>query len=165
MTSPSAAWTDLGEGVLVRQSRAYRMNSVVLAREGNALVIDAGVLPSELDDIAARVSALAPRFEQVTLAFTHPHWDHVLGRPWWPQAGTVGHAGLGAELRRDAGAILAEATEHATRFGETWSQGFQPFEPDLVVKDGSVRSSDERATVLGPWYTAPPKRKAAESFP
>ena len=136
------AWTDLGGGVHVRQSRVLWMNSVLLLHPEHAVLVDPGVLPSELDDLADAVRAAGAR--TVSIVFTHSHWDHVLGRPWWPQAGTVGHAGLGAELRRDVGAILAEASAHAIRFGETWSRGFQPFEPDLVVEG-------EPTLALGPW--------------
>jgi hydroxyacylglutathione hydrolase len=142
-------WTDLGGGVFVRQSRVLWMNSLLLLHREHAVLVDPGVLPSELDDLADAVRTAGPK--TVSIVFTHSHWDHVLGRPWWPQAVTVGHAWLGDELRRDAAAILAGATEHAARFGETWSRGFQPFEPDLVVNDGYVRSRDERETVLGPW--------------
>ena len=136
------AWTDLGGGVRVRQSRVFRMNSALLLDREHAVLVDPGVLPSELDDLAAVVREARPR--ALTLVFTHSHWDHVLGRPWWPQAGSVGQAGLGAELRRDAAAILAEACGHAARFGEAWSHGFQPFEPDLTVEG-------ERSLALGPW--------------
>ena len=139
MTIP---WTDLGGGVHVRRSRVFWMNSALLLDREHAVLVDPGVLPSELDDLAAAVRRSgAPA---VTLVFTHSHWDHVLGRPWWPEAATVGHAGLGAELRRDADAILGEATGHSARSGEAWSHGFQPFEPDLVVED-------ERSLALGPW--------------
>ncbi len=135
-------WTDLGGGVHVRQSRVFWMNSALLLEREHAVLVDPGVLPSELDDLAAAVSrGGAPA---VTLVFTHSHWDHVLGRPWWPEAGTVGHAGLAAELRREAGAILGEASGHAARAGESWSRGFQPFEPDLAVEE-------ERSLALGPW--------------
>jgi hydroxyacylglutathione hydrolase len=136
------AWTDLGSGVHVRQSRVLWMNSALLLHREHAVLVDPGVLPSELDDLAAAVRrGGAPT---VTLVFTHSHWDHVLGRPWWPAAATVGHARLAAELRRDADAILGEATGHAARSGEAWSHGFQPFEPDLAVED-------ERSLALGPW--------------
>jgi glyoxylase-like metal-dependent hydrolase (beta-lactamase superfamily II) len=140
--APVTAWTDLGGGAHVRQSRVFRMNSALLLDREHAVLVDPGVLPSELDDLAAAVRETRPR--ALTLVFTHSHWDHVLGRPWWPQAGTVGHAGLGAELRRDAASILAEACGQAARSGEAWSHGFQPFEPDLAVEDG-------RTIALGPW--------------
>jgi len=104
-------WTDLGGGVLVRQSRVFWMNSALLLDREHAVLVDPGVLPSELDDLAAAVRAAAPR--AVTLVFTHAHWDHVLGRPWWPGAATVGHGELAAELRREAGAILEAARRHA----------------------------------------------------
>jgi hydroxyacylglutathione hydrolase len=138
-------WSDLGGGIRVRQSRVFWMNSALLLDRGHAVLVDPGVLPSELDDLAAAVREVAPR--AITLLFTHSHWDHVLGRPWWPDAATAGHARLAAELRRDAGAILAEASAQAARSGEPWSRGFQPFEPDLVVEG-------ERALALGPWQLA-----------
>ena len=138
-------WTDLGGGVLVRQSRAFSMYSALLLDREHAVLVDPGVLPSELDDLAAAVRAAGAR--AITLVFTHSHWDHVLGRRWWPQADAVGHAGLGAELRRDAAAILAEASGHATRSGEVRSHGFQPFEPDFVFEG-------EQSLTRGPWRLA-----------
>jgi glyoxylase-like metal-dependent hydrolase (beta-lactamase superfamily II) len=117
-------WTDLGGGVLVRQSRVFWMNSVLLLDREHAVLVDPGVLPSELDEIAAAVSAAGPR--TVSIVFTHSHWDHVLGRPWWPQADTVGHAGLGAELQRDAAAILASHGAGASSRSnpiESWKAG------------------------------------------
>src|SRR6266581_2477635 len=94
--SPTTSWTDLGEGLRVRQSRAYRMNTLVLLDPRHTVIVDPGVLPSELDDLAATVSDRRPA--EVTLVFSHAHWDHVLGRPWWPRASTLAHAGLAAEL-------------------------------------------------------------------
>jgi glyoxylase-like metal-dependent hydrolase (beta-lactamase superfamily II) len=135
-------WTDLGGGVRVRQSRVFWMNSALLLDPEHAVLVDPGVLPPELDELAAAVRAAGAR--AVSIVFTHSHWDHVLGRPWWPGAATVGHAGLGAGLRRDATTILGEAAACAAKHGASWSRGFQPFEPDLVVED-------ERSLALGPW--------------
>jgi len=135
-------WTDVGGGVHVRQSRVFWMNSALLLDRGHAVLVDPGVLPSELDDLAATVRAAGA--QAVSLVFTHPHWDHVLGRPWWPQARTVGHAGLAATLHREAGAIRAEAAAGAADHGEAWERGFEPFAPDLAV-------AGEREVVLGPW--------------
>ena len=136
------SWTDLGGGAHVRQSRAFQMNSVLLLDPEHAVLVDPGVLPSELDDLAVRVREAAPR--ALTLLFTHAHWDHVLGRPWWPQARTAGAARLGAELRRDADAVLAEAARCAREHGETWDRGFVPFAPDVGLLDG-------RELAAGPW--------------
>lgn len=139
-----APWTDLGDGVHVRRSRAYEMNSVVLARDGHAVVIDPGVLPSEMAEIAEFTAARAPRFEQVALALTHPHWDHVLGRPYFPAATTVAHVGFADEAERDAADIEKSAKAWIEGAGEAWPRPFAPFAPDLTVR-GTV------ALRLGPF--------------
>jgi hydroxyacylglutathione hydrolase len=136
------SWTDLGGGVRVRQSRVFRMNSAVLLDRDHAVLVDPGVLPSELDDLAAAVRTAAPC--AVTIVLTHAHWDHVLGRPWWPGAATVGHEQLAAGLDRDATAILDEAVACAAREGEAWTVGFEPFAPGVVVRKALARS-------CGPW--------------
>ena len=147
-----ASWTDLGDGVHVRRSRAYEMNSVVLVRDAHAVVIDPGVLPSEMADMAAFVAARAPRFENVALVLTHPHWDHVLGLPWFPAATTVAHVGFADEAERDAAKIEASAKAWVEGAGEAWPVPFAAFEPDLKVR-GTV------AVRLGPFdaiaYNAP----------
>src|SRR5262245_50220524 len=101
-----SSWTDLGGGIRVRQSRAYRMNSTLLLHPEHAVVIDAGVLPSELDELAAATREAGSR--AVTLLMTHAHWDHVLGRPWWPGARVVAHDAFAPEVARDLEHIRAE---------------------------------------------------------
>lgn len=138
MASEPAAWTDLGSGVRLRRSRLYRMNSVVLEEPGHVAVVDPGILPSEIDDLAAAtVSA-----RSVTLIFTHGDWDHVLGRPRWPGAVTVGHDALAAELRHNRDAIGREADRVAGEAGEKYARPFEPFRPDEAL-------SGLRATRLG----------------
>lgn len=128
-----SAWTELGDGLFVRQSCAYQMNSVVFAAEGKAIVFDPGVLPSELSDLAGIVGRLVPALEDVTLVFTHPHWDHVLGRPWFPQAATVAHADFQGVLERDAAEIERSAKAWIEGAGEPWPRAFEPFEPSLAL--------------------------------
>ena len=87
-------WTDLAPDLRVRQSRAYRMNSVLLLHRDHAVLVDPGVLPSEMDDIARAVDEAGSG--RATLVFTHAHWDHVLGRTWWPATATIAHDAFGA---------------------------------------------------------------------
>jgi glyoxylase-like metal-dependent hydrolase (beta-lactamase superfamily II) len=136
------AWTDLGDGISVRQSAAYRMNSVLLSHPEHALIVDPGVLPSELDDLAR--AAAAGRPAALTLVFTHGDWDHVLGRPWWPGADRVGHDRLAGELKERRDSILAAAGEAAAAAGERWEKGFEAFRPTLEV-------SGLHFTRIGPW--------------
>lgn len=141
MVSPSA-WTHLEGGIHVRQSAAFRMNTTLLLHPEHAVIVDAGVLPSEMDDVAKTVRQAASA--QITLLFTHAHWDHVLGRPWWPTAQTLAHDRFAAEVRRDAARIQDEIRALAGKHGETWERGFTPFRPDHAV-------SGLRFLKLGPW--------------
>lgn len=129
-----SAWTDLGEGASVRRSRVVDMNSVVLERDAWAVVVDPGVLPSEMAEIASRVAERAPRFDHVALALTHPHWDHVLGSPWFPAAITVAHVGFADEAGRDAESIEREAAQHAAAAGEAWPRPFEAFTPTYTMR-------------------------------
>jgi glyoxylase-like metal-dependent hydrolase (beta-lactamase superfamily II) len=142
MPASASAWTDLGGGIRVRRSAAYAMNSVLLLDREHTVIVDPGVLPSELDDMKRAVDEAAP--EQVTLFFTHAHWDHVLGLPWWPKARIVAHDRFGAEVRRDRAKILDEATKLAAEHGEQWSAGFEPFVPHEPM-------SGMRFAKLGSW--------------
>ena len=118
------------------------MNSRLLLDPRHAVVVDPGVLPSELDDVADGVAAGHP--ERVTLLFSHGHWDHVLGRPWWPQAATIAHQRFAAEVATGADRIRGKAQALAAEHGEAWTRGFEPLVPDLAV-------AGEHPIELGPW--------------
>ena len=137
-------WTDLGGGVQVRQSLAFQMNSVVLLDGAHTVLVDPGVLPSELDDIAARVGTASPA--EITLVFTHAHWDHVLGAPWWPGAGTLAHDRFPDDLVRTMEWVNQEANGLAAKHGEKWPKPFERFR-------AKERVSGLRFIRLGPWRT------------
>jgi hydroxyacylglutathione hydrolase len=139
-----SVWAEVAAGVRVRTSRCYAMNSLVAESDGHALVVDAGVLPSELDDIAAVVHGITPRFERVSLAFTHPHWDHVLGAPWFPGATTFAHAGFADELEREFEHVSTRAAEGLAAKGEKLPHPFRAFKPTLTAR-GTTRAE------LGPF--------------
>jgi len=131
VTAARVSWTDLGDGIRVRQSVAFAMNSVQLLDPAHTVVVDPGVLPGELDDLARVVGESAPA--AVTLFFTHAHWDHVLGRPWWPEARTLAHDRLAGELSRERDQIRRDADALAAEHGVRWARPFEPFRPDLAV--------------------------------
>ncbi len=135
-------WTDLSGGIRVRQSRLFWMNSVLLAHPDRSVLVDPGILPSELDDLA-RVIDSAPT-AALTLICTHGDWDHVLGRPWWPGARTLAHDRFANELRAQADHIVEAARHAATDAGEEWKKDFEAFRPDEAV-------SGLHFTRLGPW--------------
>jgi hydroxyacylglutathione hydrolase len=126
-----AAWTEVAEGVRVRRSVEYAMNSGVLLDSEHTVVIDPGVLPSEIDDIAKVVAAASPA--RISLFLTHGHWDHVLARPWWPRDEVIAHDMFAAEITRDLAHVREEAVRVASAHGESWAQPFAPFRPSHSV--------------------------------
>ena len=138
----TGAWLEIGDGLHVRQSRAYWMNSVVLLDPDHTVIVDPGVLPSELDEIARLVRTAEP--VSVTLLFTHGHWDHVLGRPWWPSAPVIAHDACAAEVVERCDHIRRESEALAAQHGERFERPFEPFRVDQPV-------SGQRFLKLDPW--------------
>jgi glyoxylase-like metal-dependent hydrolase (beta-lactamase superfamily II) len=135
-------WTDLGAGVWVRQSRAFQMNSVALLDAAHTVLVDPGVLPSEIEDIAARVRTIGPA--AITLVLTHAHWDHVLGRAQWPAARVIAHDRFATDLERTMQWIDAESEKIGAQHGETYARRFEPFR-------ANERVSGQHFARLGPW--------------
>ena len=135
-------WRELGPGIRVRQSAAFSMNSTVLSSPEHTVIVDPGVLPSELDDLAEAVRRVETN--AVTLLLTHAHWDHVLGRAWWPRASVLAHDRFAAAVRAHAGHILEKARARARLHGESWERDFTPYRPDQAV-------SGLHFAKLGPW--------------
>ena len=95
----------VAEGVLIHESEFCQSNAVVVQGRAGVLLIDAGILDSEMVALANDVRELG---KPVLAGFsTHPHWDHLL---WHSQLGTpprYGTARCAATVRErlsDAGA-------------------------------------------------------------
>ena len=142
VTASAASWSVLSDHVHVRQSRAYWMNSTVLLDPEHTILVDPGVLPSELDDLARLVNQAEP--ERISIVFTHGHWDHVLGAPWWPGAKIFAHDRCAAAIARDVEKIRTEASKLAAERGESWRAPFVPPKIDDA-------SSGQRFLKLDPW--------------
>lgn len=77
--------TELVDGVFVAISSVDAMTTTVVAGDaGQCLVVDPGVTPAELAELAAELRALNLR--PVVGWSTHAHWDHLL---WTKALGTV----------------------------------------------------------------------------
>jgi glyoxylase-like metal-dependent hydrolase (beta-lactamase superfamily II) len=95
----------VAEGVLIHQSEFCQSNAVVVHGRDGVLLIDPGVLGSEMAGLA---NDLSESGQPVVAGFsTHPHWDHLL----W-------HARLGAAPRY--GAARCAATARAFLSDPSW---------------------------------------------
>src|SRR5262249_13865424 len=93
--------------VEIRHSGIWQLTSAVLSCGGEVLVVDPAYFPREL----AELSALAQTHGAVgAVAFTHGHWDHVVGWSHFPGARV-----LASPTLRNAIAGDTELAQHNLR--------------------------------------------------
>jgi glyoxylase-like metal-dependent hydrolase (beta-lactamase superfamily II) len=94
--------SQVADGVLVHQSEFLQSNAVVVQGRAGVLLIDPGILDSEMACLADDVGE---RGQPVVVGFsTHPHWDHLLWHARFGEAPRYGTA-------RCAAAALAELSD------------------------------------------------------
>ena len=114
-------------------SRAMSYNSGVFIHDGQALLVDPGLFPDEVDRIRAYIYAQAAAPTRIVL--THSHWDHVLGPEYFP--------GVPVIQQQESVAVLAEFGARIERQVTEWErqsnvQRDMPFlmpEPDETFTD------------------------------
>ena len=111
----------VAEGVLIHESEFCQSNAVVVQGPAGVLLIDPGVLGSEMTALADDLRELG---QPVVAGFsTHPHWDHLLWHARFgaaPRYGTARCAATvrerlsdpGAKARIAAGLIPPDIAEH-----------------------------------------------------
>ncbi len=89
--------TQVAEGVLVHQSEFCQSNAVVVPGRAGVLLIDPGVLGSELSCLEDDIRDLG---QPVVAGFsTHPHWDHLLWDASFGAAPRYGTARCAARIQ------------------------------------------------------------------
>jgi hydroxyacylglutathione hydrolase len=100
----------------VLTSGIWQTNSAVISQGGACLVTDPAYFPRELEAIAACVQE---RGRASAVAFTHGHWDHVMGHGICPGVPVWMHAGLDAAIAEGADRT-ARYLEDARAFDSRW---------------------------------------------
>ncbi len=110
----SAHFTQLTSHLWVTQSVLFATNSGVFLSGDEACLIDPGIAPETIKDIARFVDerGATPR----TIVITHAHWDHVMGPEHFPGVPVIAHADYlrvlrehGVDLYRQIGVWEAQA--------------------------------------------------------
>lgn len=83
----------------VLTSGIWQLSSVVIADSGDCLVVDPGYFPRELEELGRVARA---RGRVVATAFTHGHWDHVVGWQTFPEAEVWGSPSLAQAIARNS---------------------------------------------------------------
>ena len=81
-----------------RTSGLWQTNSVVLSDARQVLVVDPAYFPREVEELAALARS---RGSDLTVVFTHGHWDHVAGWPYFERATVLGSVVLAEQIRED----------------------------------------------------------------
>ena len=121
-------------------SRLFQMNSGAFVRDGEAYLVDPGILPDEIDELAAIVAEHDARVRGVIL--THSHWDHILGPERLPGVPVIAHARVANLLRDDADAVAQRLAERVA------AEGFARSTP-FVVPRIAITLEDELSLPLG----------------
>ena len=112
-----AQFTQLTPHLWVTQSKLFATNSGIFLSGDEACLIDPGIAPETVKEIARFVDdrGATPR----AIVLTHAHWDHVLGAEHFPGVPVIAHAGYqrvlrehGADLYRQ---ISAWESQHYVR--------------------------------------------------
>jgi hydroxyacylglutathione hydrolase len=100
------SFTQVTGSLCVAQSAFYLTNIGLFVDEGQALLIDPGLLPAEIEAVRDHVAEQGASPQDILL--THCHWDHILGPERFPGVKTVAQAAFsdvasgrrGARIRR-----------------------------------------------------------------
>jgi len=115
--------------VEVLHSGIWQMTSAVLSCAGVSVVVDPGYFPRELDELAQLARSQGP----VTMvAFTHGHWDHIMGWRCFPGAQILVSRSL-REAIAQGSEVAAKNLRDAANFDRRWyiERGTEPAWPPL----------------------------------
>ncbi len=139
----SPQFTQLTPHLWVTQSALFATNSGIFLSDDEACLIDPGIAPETIQNIARFVDeqGATPR----AIVLTHAHWDHVMGPEHFPGVPVVAHAGYprvlrehGADLYRQVAAWEEQA--HIRRSRPFWlPKPTYTFDAALTLSLGDVR--------------------------
>ena len=111
----SSTITQLTSHLWIVQSRSLKLNSGIFLSREAACLIDPGLYPEEIDDLARFVTERGARPEWIVL--THSHWDHVLGPERFPGVKTIAHVNYLAEVEQYDAEIRREISRWEQKAG------------------------------------------------
>jgi glyoxylase-like metal-dependent hydrolase (beta-lactamase superfamily II) len=118
------------------QSRSLHMNSGVYLSGREALLVDPGLHPDEIDSITQFAANQGATY--LTILLTHWHWDHLFGPARIPAARVIAHSAYLTEVEANRAGLLRSAEDWRTRAGETQASAFQIPMPDQTLADGDT---------------------------
>jgi glyoxylase-like metal-dependent hydrolase (beta-lactamase superfamily II) len=85
----SQSFEQLSDTLWTTRSRSLDYNSGIFVSGGQAVLVDPGLFPDEIDGIRQFVGGQSAELNSIVL--THSHWDHILGPERFPGVRLVAH--------------------------------------------------------------------------
>jgi len=129
----SANLRELTPGLAVLHTRAMSYNAGVLVCGKDAVLIDAGLFPDEVDLLRSHIysEGAVPTYVVVT----HSHWDHVLGPEYFPGVPVIQQQESLAVLAESGTRIERQVTEWERQSNVPRDMPFLMHEPDQIFTD------------------------------
>jgi hydroxyacylglutathione hydrolase len=128
-------------------SRAMSYNAGVLVNGKDALLIDAGLFPDEIDRLRSHIysEGAAPTHAVVT----HSHWDHLLGPEYFPGVPVIQQQESVAVFAEHHIRIEHQVTEWERQSGVERDMPFLIHEPDQTFADRlEIRIGDKTIELI-----------------
>ena len=134
----------------VAHSRLFDTNSGVFESAGQALLVDPGIYPDEIEKLSDFLTESQLVLQAILL--THSHWDHILGPERLPQASILAQARFKETARAEETSVRREIAAWEAEHQVTRLLPFVIPDPDLVFDDHLVVQVGDEALHL---YAAP----------
>lgn len=141
--SPGRAFRRLSTTCWAVQSPTFATNSGVFIDHDIAYLVDPGMSPAELDEIAGFVTTAGATVRGIVL--THAHWDHLLGPRRFPGVPVIAHRAYGAVVRAHSADLVRQVAAWEREMGYAADSGpaFSPPRPSLTFSDRLVLSTGD----------------------
>ena len=124
---------ELTPGLAVLHSRAMSYNAGVIVRDRDAMLIDAGLFPDEVDLLRSHIYGRDA--SPTHLVVTHSHWDHVLGPEYFPGVPVIQQQESVALFVEHHARIEHQVTEWERQSNVPRDMPFLMHEPDQTFTD------------------------------
>ncbi len=127
-------------------SRLFHTNSAIFTSNHEAILIDPGIYPDEIETIANFIVSQELSLRAVVL--THSHWDHILGQEQFPNTLLITHQAFLTTAAATEDILRRELNQWEKQAGVIRRRAFRLPRPDLTFDVHMIFQVGDEAIVL-----------------